>query len=318
MPEDEKDPLFPPSGGFMSTKNGDPLLQSPVLPEKSLVPETVKLIVMIVLVLAVIYLFYADGQNKKAFTSKLEDVSEQIQTLENNSKLTEASLAGQISGLTEELSGAKNAVASTKTELRKTIQDNQKKAKEELSQAMDATAQVQAQVQAAKSDAESKITKVNTEVGGVKTDVVQVKTDLADTKRQLEGAQKKLASVGESLGAAIAKNASELEQLRLKGERDYYEFEFPAKKKIIKVEDIRLSLTKTDTKNGKYNMKIIANDTEIEKKDLLINEPVQFLVGQNHVRYEVVINWVEKNKAGGYLAVPKDKTLSSAGVPLKK
>ena len=63
---------------------------------------------------------------------------------------------------------------------------------------------------------------------------------------------------------------------------------------------------------------MLANDTEIEKKDLLINEPVQFLVGQNHVRYEVVINWVEKNKAGGYLAVPKDKTLSSAGVPLKK
>jgi hypothetical protein len=142
-----------------------------------------------------------------------------------------------------------------------------------------------------------------------------VKSDLEDTRRKLEGAQEKLASVGESLGAAIAKNTSELEQLRLKGERDYYEFEFPKKNKIIKVEDIRLVLTKTDQKKGKYNMRIIANDSEIEKKDLLINSPVQFLVGQNRVRYEVVINWVEKDKAGGYLAVPKDKTLSSAGIP---
>ena len=299
----------------MSVQNGDPGIQKPVFPEKSLVPEPVKLIVMIILVLAVIYLFYIDRQNKNAFTSELDRISEQIQTLENHSKLAEASLSGQIAGLSDELHGAQDAVASTKTELRRTIQENRKKTNEGLSQAMAATAQVQEQVQKAKSEADSRITQVNTDVGGVKSDVVQVKSDLEDTRRKLEGAQEKLASVGESLGAAIAKNTSELEQLRLKGERDYYEFEFPKKNKIIKVEDIRLVLTKTDQKKGKYNMRIIANDSEIEKKDLLINSPVQFLVGQNRVRYEVVINWVEKDKAGGYLAVPKDKTLSSAGIP---
>jgi chromosome segregation ATPase len=299
----------------MSVQNEDPGIPKPVYPEKSLIPEPVKLIVMIILVLAVIYLFYIDRQNKNAFTSELDRISEQIQTLENDSKLTDASLSGQIAGLNDELHGARDAVASTKTELRRTIQENRKKTNEGLSQAMAATAQVQEQVQKAKSEADSRITQVNTDVGGVKSDVVQVKSDLEDTRRKLEGAQEKLASVGESLGAAIAKNTSELEQLRLKGERDYYEFEFPKKNKIIKVEDIRLVLTKTDQKKGKYNMRIIANDSEIEKKDLLINSPVQFLVGQNRVRYEVVINWVEKDKAGGYLAVPKDKTLSSAGIP---
>jgi predicted nucleic acid-binding Zn-ribbon protein len=299
----------------MSVQNGDPGIQKPIFPEKSLVPEPVKLIVMIILVLAVIYLFYINRQNKNAFTSELDRISEQIQTLENHSKLAEASLSGQIAGLSDELHGAQDAVASTKTELRRTIQEDRKKTKEGLDQAMAATAQVKEQVQKTKSEAESKITQVNTEVGGVKSDVVEVKTDLEDTRRELEGAQKRLASVGETLGAAIAKNASELEQLRLKGERDYYEFEFPKKNRIIKVEDIRLVLTKTDQKKGKYNMKIIADDSEIEKKDLLINEPVQFLVGRNRVRYEAVINWVEKDKAGGYLAVPKDKTLSSAGVP---
>lgn len=302
-------------GGFMSVQNGDPGIKKPIDPEKSLVPEPVKLIVMIILVLAVIYLFYIDKQNKNAFISKLDRISEQIQTLENDSKLTEASLAGQIAGLRDELHGAQDAVASTKTELRRTIQEDRRKTKEELIQAMAATQQVKEQVQEAKSEAESKITQVNTEVGGVKSDVIEVKTDLEDTRRKLDGAQKRLASVGETLGAAIAKNTSELEQLRLKGERDYYEFEFPKKKKIIKVENIRLVLTKTDQKKGKYNMKVIADDSEIEKKDLLINEPVQFLVGRDRVRYEVVINWVEKDKAGGYLAVPKDKTLSSAGIP---
>jgi chromosome segregation ATPase len=302
----------------MSVQNADPGIPKPVPPEKSLVPEPVKLIVMIILVLAVIYLFYVDKQNKNALISELDRISEQIQALENDSKITEASLSGQIAGLRDELHGARDAVDSTKTELRRTIQEDRRKTKEELSQALAATEQVKEQVQEAKSVAESKISQVNTEVGGVKSDVVEVKTDLEDTRRKLEGAQERLASVGETLGAAIAKNTSELEQLRLKGERDYYEFEFPKKKQIIKVENIRLVLTKTDQKKGKYNMKIIADDSEIEKKDLLINEPVQFLVGRNRVRYEVVINWVEKNKAGGYLAVPKDKTLSSAGVPLTK
>ena len=219
------------------------------------------------------------------------------------------------------LEGTQSAVVSTKTELKDTaakMQAARKKTEQNLTQALDQkAAEVTAQVREVKNDADTKITDVNTEVDGVKTDVVQVKADLADTKDQLTSAQTKLASMGESFEAAIAKNATELQQLRLKGERNYYEFDFPKKKKIVKVEDIRLELTKTDQKKGKYNMKIYVDDTEIEKKDLLVNEPVQFLVGRNRVRYEVVINWVEKNKAGGYLAVPKDKTLSSIGVPIK-
>ena len=305
-------------GGVMNAQIGDPSMQKPVPPEKSLIPETIKLILIIVLVLAVIYLFYSNKQNRNAFRSDLERMDEQIQALENNSKLAEASLSGQISGLKDELEGARNVVDSTKTELRKTIQADRKKTQEELDQAKAATAQVEAQVHEAKNDAESKITRVNTEVGGVKSDVVQVKTDLEDTKRKLDGAQKKLASVGESLEAAIAKNATELSQLRLKGERNYYEFTFPKKKAIVKVDDVRFILTNTDPKKGKFNMKILVDDGEIERKDLLINEPIQFLVGRSRVRYEVVINWVEKDKAGGYLAVPKDKTLDSVGIPISK
>jgi hypothetical protein len=55
----------------------------------------------------------------------------------------------------------------------------------------------------------------------------------------------------------------------------------------------------------------MADDSSLEKKDRVINEPIQFLVGQNRVRYEVVINWVQKNKAGGYLSIPRDKSLSA-------
>ena len=55
------------------------------------------------------------------------------------------------------------------------------------------------------------------------------------------------------------------------------------------------------------------------RRDRTINEPVQFLVGRNRVRYEVVINWVQKDRAGGYLSIPKDKNLSAehAAAPTK-
>jgi predicted nucleic acid-binding Zn-ribbon protein len=304
----------------MSTPNTTPNPPSPAPKGKS--AGVVTIVAIIVLFLCVAYLIYENFQTKKTIQSEVDGITEQMQTLENNSKLTEASLSSQIAGLQEEVQGTRSAVDNTKTELQNTaarMQAARNRTKQELTQALvQKTAEVEAKVQEAKSDADTKIVDVNTEVDGVKSDVVDVKTDLENTKSQLASAQSKLASMGESFEAAIAKNSTELAQLRLKGERNYYEFEFPKKKKTIKVEDIRLQLTKTDQKKGKYNMKIYVDDTEIEKKDLLINEPVQFLVGRDRVRYEVVINWVEKNKAGGYLAVPKDKTLSSIGVPMKQ
>jgi hypothetical protein len=145
----------------------------------------------------------------------------------------------------------------------------------------------------------------------VKTQVVAVKTDLESTRRDLEGTQRQLIDVRDTLNAAVAKNSAELAQLRLKGERNYTEFTLPKKNEVTRVEDIRLVLTKTDHKKGKFNMKILVDDSQLEKKDRVINEPIQFLVGQNRVRYEVVINWVQKDKAGGYLSIPKDKALSA-------
>jgi len=299
----------------MSTFN--PNQPKPVLPEKPLIPETLKFVLLIVLLLAVIYLFFDASQQKKNTQAQLAQIADQIQSLESKSKTGEASLTSQISNLKTDLVGAQEAVGNTKAELKKTamqIQAEGQKTKSELSKVIadkaDA-AQVAAQVQAAKSEADNKIGQVNTEVGGVKTQVSAVKSDLEATRRDLEGTQRQLVDVRDTLSAAVAKNASELSQLRLKGERDYFEFTLPKKDEQTKVEDIRLVLTKTDPKKNRFSIKIMADDSALEKKDRVINEPIQFLVGQNRVRYEVVINWVQKNKAGGYLSIPRDKSLSA-------
>jgi len=282
--------------------------------DKSLVPEPVKLVLILVLLLLVVYLFYDNARTKKANQVQLALMEDQIRRIENNSKIGEATLTNRISDLNTNIRDTQQA---TKAELKKTaaqIQTEGQKTKRELSMALSTKAeasQVEAQVEAVKSEADSKIGQVSTEVGGVKAEVVEVRNELKIARRDQEDTQRQLLGVRDALSAAVAKNSEELNQLRLKGERDYFEFSITKKKKPIKVEDIRIELTKTDHKKGKFNLKIYVDDSKLEKKDLLINEPVQFLVGKYLVRYEIVINWVEKNKIGGYLSIPKDKMLSS-------
>jgi chromosome segregation ATPase len=295
----------------------EPNTAKPVPQEKGLIPEGAKLALILILILAVAYLFYDNSRIKKSQQARLDKIADQVQLIESAQKVGESSITSQLSTLKTELAGTQEEVGSTKAEIKKTttqIQAEGQRTKQELTKAISTkadTSHVEAQVQAAKSEADSKINQVNTEVGGVKSEVNVVKTDLETTRRDLEGTQRQLVDVRDTLSAAVAKNSSELSQLRLKGERDYIEFTIPKKNELTKVEDIRVILTKTDQKKGKFNLRIVVDDNKLEKNDRFINEPIQFLVGQNRVRYEIVINWVQKNQAGGYLSIPKDKTLSS-------
>jgi len=299
----------------MSTFNPNP--PKPIPQTDSIIPESVKTILVFVLLLAVVFLLINGHLSQKANEEKMARMSDEIKVLEKVNKINESTLNSQIANLKTDLEGAQQAVGHAKAELQKTAQHFQeegRKTKTELSAAIANkadTSQVDAQVQAVKTDAESKFGQVNTEVGGVKTQVNTVKADLENTRRDLEGTQRQLLDVRDTLTAAVAKNSSELSQLRLKGERDYVEFTLQKKNEITKVEDIRLVLTKTDEKKGKFDLKILVDDSQLVKKDRAINEPMQFLVGHNRVRYEVVINWVQKNKAGGYISIPKDKALSA-------
>lgn len=282
-------------------------------PEKGLIPDGLKTGLIFALVLAVAYLLYDNYQSKVKSNSDITKLTDELQALDNRQKVSESKVAGLMGEVTE----TQHAVGSTKQELKKTaaqIQAEGQRTKAELSQALAGKAdssQVQAQVQAARSDAEAKIGQVSTEVGGVKTEVGTVKSDLATTRRDLEGTQRQLVDVRETLSAAVAKNASELSELRRKGERDYTEFTIPKKNQLTKIEDIRVILTRTDPKKGKYSMRVVVDDNQLEKKDRTVNEPVAFLVGHNRLRYELVVNWVKKDSAGGYLSIPKDKNLAA-------
>src|SRR5580693_5703223 len=150
---------------------------------------------------------------------------------------------------------------------------------------------------------------VTGEVAGVKTDVGGVKTDVASTKADLEATKAKLQSAVGDLGVQsglIANTRSDLEILKHKGDRNYYEFTLLKGAKPQPVATVALQLKKVDPKRGKYTMEVTADDETIEKQDRNIAEPIQFYAGRDHLLFELVVWTVDKKKATGYLSTPKN------------
>lgn len=143
---------------------------------------------------------------------------------------------------------------------------------------------------------------VRTELGGAKTDIASTKTDLEATKAKLE---KAIGDLGIQSGL-IATNRSELETLKKRGDRNYYEFTLRKKQKQP-IATVTLELRKTDAKRSKFTLNVMADDKTIEKKDRTANEPLQFYTtpGGNRQLYELVINTVGKDVVSGYLSTPK-------------
>jgi phage shock protein A len=158
------------------------------------------------------------------------------------------------------------------------------------------------------------IGQVNSDIAGVKTDVGGVKTDVASTKADLEATKAKLQSAMGDLGVQsglIATTRSDLEALKHKGDRNYYEFTLVRGAKPQPVATVSLELKKTDPKRGKFTMNVTSDDKTIEKRDRNVAEPIQFYSGRDRLLFELVVWTVDKNKATGYLSTPK-----SAPVPV--
>jgi len=147
-------------------------------------------------------------------------------------------------------------------------------------------------------------TKANTEdVNKLNGDVSGVKNDLEDTKSKLERATGDMGV----MSGLIARNHDDLEELKRRGDRNYYEFTLDKSKTPQRVGPVQISLNKADQKRSKYTMTVLADDRSIEKKDKTAGEPVQFYVKgtARYAPYEIVVFDVGKNQVSGYLSTPK-------------
>jgi hypothetical protein len=150
---------------------------------------------------------------------------------------------------------------------------------------------------------------VNTAVTGVKGDLTKVGADVTDTKNDLATTKTKLEqAIGDinKHSELIATSHDELELLKHRGDRDYFEFTLKKDKDPTRLSIISLQLKKTDPKKNKFTLYVLSDDKKIEKKDRTINEPLQFYGGRDRSLFEVVINTVAKDTVTGYLSTPKN------------
>ncbi len=136
---------------------------------------------------------------------------------------------------------------------------------------------------------------------GVRTDIAGTRTDLEATKAKLE---KTIGDLGVQSGL-IAHTREDLDQLKRRGDRNYYEFTLAKGKHPTRVSTVALQLKKTNPKRGKFTLNVTADDWTIEKRDRTLFEPMQFYSGRDRQLYEVVVMSVDKNKVSGYLSTPK-------------
>lgn len=145
------------------------------------------------------------------------------------------------------------------------------------------------------------VSSVKTDVSGAKASIADTQTDLANTKAQL---QRTIGDAGVMSGL-IAKNHDELETLKHKGDRNYFEFTLQKGAKPILISSVKLQAKKVDDKHSKYTMIVSSDDRNIEKKDKSLDEPVQFYSGKDPALFEIVVNQISKNQISGYLSTPK-------------
>ncbi len=232
-------------------------------------------------------------QDQAASQKQVDDLTKRMQSAEADSET-----------LAQNLGMTKQELATRAGELQR----------EQQAAAASAAARIAAEAAEEKKD----VNAVAGEVGSVKTDVGGVKTDVAATKASLEATIAKLQSTVGDLNVQsglIANTRSDLEALKHKGDRQYYEFTLLKGSKPQTYSTVALQLKKTDPKRGKYSLDVTADDKTIEKKDRTQSEPVQFYTGRDHMLYELVVWTVDKNKITGYLSTPKNAPVPITATP---
>jgi len=255
--------------------------------EHSPIVKYLLLAVAMIYVLASLYFMYT-------LKTRLDGLDQKQQSLESAQTELTARLHSTRSELKEALT---TEVGSTKQELAKRAAELQAAQKNS-----------DARLTAEQKQQGQQIAAVNTEVSGVKTDVGAAKTDITKTQSDLQATNAKLEKTIGDLGVQsglVAKNSSELEVLKHKGDRNYYEFTL---KKGAKqpVSTVSLELKKVDAKKSRFTLNVMADDKTIEKKDRTVGEPLQFYTGRDHLLYEIVAFSADKNSVTGYLSTPKN------------
>lgn len=257
--------------------------------------QTFMIVAVVVLLVLVIWLGMAQRSMRQDLQAQLKDTGDKVTRLSARMDATEdrtANLKAQLDVTSERLGLTQQELDRARA-LAVTI----KKQQQASDQAMIS------KLGQLKAEQEQKIGAVSGEVAGVKTEVAGTKADIEQVKIKLERA---IGDLGVQSGL-IAKNRDELEELKRRGERNYYELDLVKSDRFTRVGQVQVRLKKSDQKKNRFSLEVIADDKKIPKDNKTLNEPVQFYVARAKTPCEVVVYDIQKNRIIGYLSTPKEQ-----------
>lgn len=266
---------------------------------------------LIALVAANIYLYVQLDHVRTDVAKVRESLLTEVSNLRDASSVNTASQMRHIETLKEELESARAAANSAASQGKAEAQAYADRLKRQLEVEQAKVAQqIGSEISNVRQQASAATAKVEEKVATVATDVGTVKSQATATQEELSKTIADLKSVRGDLGVQsglIATNATELNALRMRGERNYLDIKLGKTKQPQRFGDITLQLRNADVKKNRYTVQVMADDKLTEKKDKSINEPVQFYTAKGgRTPYELVINTVSKDMIVGYLSTPKD------------
>jgi hypothetical protein len=144
-----------------------------------------------------------------------------------------------------------------------------------------------------------RFTQLQRELSDQHKELASTREDLDKTRKNLEGS---LNSTRNELSGSIAHTHDELAALQKRGERNYYEFQLNRSKAFERVGPLRLSLRKADTKHKRFDVMMLVDDNELQKKGVNLYETVWLNLADRPQPLEVVVNQVSKDHIAGYVS----------------
>jgi uncharacterized coiled-coil protein SlyX len=146
----------------------------------------------------------------------------------------------------------------------------------------------------------------------------QLQAQLAEQEKQLRETQDQVAknrsdlegtisSTRDDLNGSIAKTHEELVTLEKRGERSYFEFDLSKSKQFQRIGPLTLSLRKADIKHKSYDLAMVVDDNELQKKKVNLYEPIWIHTESDSQPVQIIVNRIDKDTVHGYISAPKYK-----------
>ena len=149
-----------------------------------------------------------------------------------------------------------------------------------------------------------RVERLQVQLAGQEKELASTRDQLASTRRELE---EKLGTTQDELSGSIARTHEELQDLKRRGERNYYEFDLFKNKQFSRVGPLGLSLRKADTKRKSFQVKLRLDDQEFEKKNVNLFEPILISAPDSSQPLQLVVNEISKDRIRGYVSELKMK-----------